>query len=130
MSEQTPQTPGWYPNPDGTPGERWWDGFEWSQEFVRGPAEEERVPVLDHEEAETFLTYGAEQRRIAVDSYNSDTATLVGLVFVASGAFILIANVFGSSSTGIVLQSRVSELVIGTLLVMNGLRVIMRSVYR
>lgn len=30
---QTPQTPpaGWYPDPSGTPGERFWDGQAWSQ---------------------------------------------------------------------------------------------------
>lgn len=131
MDAQSPQAPGWYPNPDGTGGDRWWDGFEWSREFVReAVTADERVPVLDAAEAETFLTYGATQRRIANDSYNSTTANTVGLVFVAGGAFILLFNVFGSSATGIVLQSRISELAVGTLLVMNGLRIMLRSFYR
>lgn len=23
---------GWYPNPDGTPTERWWDGQQWTND--------------------------------------------------------------------------------------------------
>lgn len=33
----TPQRPGWYPAPDGSPGEQWWNGAGWS-ESRRGAA--------------------------------------------------------------------------------------------
>lgn len=31
------QRPGWYPDPDGVPGERWWNGVAWSDTRRGGP---------------------------------------------------------------------------------------------
>ncbi|GAA4266275.1 DUF2510 domain-containing protein [Frondihabitans peucedani] len=49
MSDSTgtasPQ-PGWYPNPSGEPGYRWWDGRSWT-EHVRAP--EPQAPLHQHE---------------------------------------------------------------------------------
>jgi hypothetical protein len=39
--------PGWYPNPSGDPGYRWWDGRGWT-EHVRGP--EPQAPLHQHDE--------------------------------------------------------------------------------
>lgn len=36
---------GWYPDPDGTPGERWWNGSGWS-ETQRGGAVAPSAPVV------------------------------------------------------------------------------------
>jgi hypothetical protein len=41
MSAQTP--PGWYPDPSGYPGSRWWDGSTWT-EHVGPPAGRPRLP--------------------------------------------------------------------------------------
>ncbi|WP_432091775.1 DUF2510 domain-containing protein [Streptomyces sp. NRRL F-5630] len=41
--ETPPARPGWYPDPHGTHGERWWDGATWSPE-VRAPGPSWRVP--------------------------------------------------------------------------------------
>ncbi len=38
--------PGWYPNPSGDPGYRWWDGRAWT-EHVRGP--EPQAPLHQHD---------------------------------------------------------------------------------
>lgn len=38
MSHDAPQA-GWYPNPDGTGGLRWWSGVGWSEYTRSGPAE-------------------------------------------------------------------------------------------
>ncbi|MEZ5116617.1 MAG: DUF2510 domain-containing protein [Candidatus Nanopelagicales bacterium] len=29
--------PGWYPDPEGTPRLRWWDGLEWTDDYRAGP---------------------------------------------------------------------------------------------
>lgn len=34
---ETFQRPGWYPDPDGNPGERWWNGTSWSESRRGGP---------------------------------------------------------------------------------------------
>ncbi|ROQ37273.1 uncharacterized protein DUF2510 [Frondihabitans sp. PhB188] len=50
MSDSTgasPQ-PGWYPNPSGDPGYRWWDGRAWT-EHVRAP--EPQAPLHQHDAA-------------------------------------------------------------------------------
>lgn len=39
--------PGWYPNPSGEPGYRWWDGRGWT-EHVRGP--DPQAPLHQHDE--------------------------------------------------------------------------------
>ena len=37
--------PGWYPSPDGTPGERWWNGSSWSDSRRGGPAVAPPAPL-------------------------------------------------------------------------------------
>ncbi|MYX18573.1 DUF2510 domain-containing protein, partial [Streptomyces sp. SID8380] len=41
--ETPPARPGWYPDPHGTHGERWWDGATWTPE-VRAPGSSWFVP--------------------------------------------------------------------------------------
>ena len=43
MAEAT-QSPGWYPDPDGAEGERWWNGVGWS-DSRRGGATQAAAPV-------------------------------------------------------------------------------------
>src|SRR5688572_23208822 len=31
------QPPGWYPDPSGAPGQRWWDGTQWGGPFGQSP---------------------------------------------------------------------------------------------
>lgn len=38
--------PGWYPDPDGNPGERWWNGSGWSDGRRGGPAAVASSPVV------------------------------------------------------------------------------------
>jgi hypothetical protein len=48
MSAPIPPPPGWYPDPDGTPGRlRWWDGVAWSQatRHAPGPVVAPRSPA-------------------------------------------------------------------------------------
>jgi hypothetical protein len=44
MSTTTP--PGWYPDPSGQPGNRWWDGAAWTQHVnpPAGPVQRPRIP--------------------------------------------------------------------------------------
>jgi Protein of unknown function (DUF2510) len=42
--------PGWYPNPSGDPGYRWWDGRAWT-EHVRAP--EPQAPLHEHDRVPT-----------------------------------------------------------------------------
>ena len=37
--------PGWYPSPDGAPGERWWNGSSWSDSRRGGPAVAPPAPL-------------------------------------------------------------------------------------
>ena len=37
--------PGWYASPDGTPGERWWNGSGWSDSRRGGPAAAPPAPL-------------------------------------------------------------------------------------
>lgn len=43
MPPMTPTSPGWYPDPQGTGGERWFDGTNWSTDNVR-PAQTPQTP--------------------------------------------------------------------------------------
>jgi hypothetical protein len=45
--------PGWYPNPSGEPGYRWWDGRAWT-EHVRAP--EPQAPLHQHDQVPASAT--------------------------------------------------------------------------
>jgi hypothetical protein len=41
--------PGWYPDPHGAPGQRWWDGSQWTENFqAAGPTGQVRAAGADN----------------------------------------------------------------------------------
>ncbi|MGO8852570.1 MAG: DUF2510 domain-containing protein [Mycobacterium sp.] len=56
--------PGWYPDPSGPPGQRYWDGSNWTEHRVAAPPPPPTPPAPDLFEAtETAL-------QVIVDEYN------------------------------------------------------------
>lgn len=64
MSNDAPQA-GWYPNPDGSGGLRWWSGVGWT-EYTR-PAESQATQVLGADEATQQLAVDQPTQQLAAD---------------------------------------------------------------
>lgn len=48
-AQQSPKVPpGWYPDPMGGSGERYWDGIAWSEHFTRQPPQQQPPPQAMH----------------------------------------------------------------------------------
>ncbi len=58
--------PGWYPDPSGPPGQRYWDGSNWTEHRVAAPPPPPAPPAPDASKTMETL------RQTLVDGYNED----------------------------------------------------------
>jgi len=73
MSDQD-RKPGWYPDPEGGPKQRWWDGNAWRRQ-PRSPKLEERrrwAAVVTNDQAASFTDL-----RTALTGYRDNTVRIV-----------------------------------------------------
>ena len=55
MSSATP--PGWYPDPSGSRGTRWWDGVQWTQYLAPSTSQTPRPPIPDTTRTDTVFVW-------------------------------------------------------------------------
>lgn len=55
MSSATP--PGWYPDPSGSHGTRWWDGAQWTQHLAPRTSQTPRPPIPDTTRTDTVFVW-------------------------------------------------------------------------
>ena len=103
-SSETP--PGWYPNPSGEPGQRYWDGHNWT--FVNVPPKYKRPGWYPDPSGEPGQRYWNGHEWSAVNSPVKDPASsrsakkaliiALGAVFVLGGGCAILVAVSGNNN--------------------------------
>jgi hypothetical protein len=101
---ETYQRPGWYPDPEGKPGERWWNGSAWSDSRRGAGAPQSSVPPVIYSAdnpppqapdpyGRPFPGYtGTARTALAIDARANRNA-VIGLI---TGVIALFFNVLGA----------------------------------
>jgi Protein of unknown function (DUF2510) len=72
--------PGWFPDPNGLPTQRWWDGQSWTEQLAPLSTPAQTVAATPHS---TTLTAVAEPERLLAEARFSSASWLIPLVLVA-----------------------------------------------
>jgi hypothetical protein len=109
MTSQVPPA-GWYADPSGAPGHRWWDGQAWSAHFA--PASPQPAATAGQVAPAATATYGYAPQQAYVPTYAQTTSNRYALItFAVAALYVFIALesqvvIFGILPLGLSLRSK------------------------